>query len=74
MEAIIAQTQEPDNGGGFGRAVYGGMDWRSRITPDTITAASSVLNETQQQALQEMLQQQLRQQQRPAQAAAPNPQ
>lgn len=55
---VLARTQEPDDGGGVGRIVYGSVNDHSKLTPATITAAASILSPVQLEALKGMLQQQ----------------
>jgi hypothetical protein len=55
---ILAQTQLPDDGGNVARLVYGGMDFHSRISDQTISAAAAVLSPPQLLVLQKLQQQQ----------------
>jgi hypothetical protein len=55
---ILAQTQLPDDGGNVARLVYGGMDFHSRISDQTISAAAALLSPPQLLVLQKLQQQQ----------------
>lgn len=55
---VLARTQEPDDGGGVGRLVYGSINYHSKLTPATVTAAASILSASQLEALKGMLRQQ----------------
>jgi hypothetical protein len=58
MVQLLAQTQLPDDGGGPQRIIFGSVNYHSRISDQTIAAASSVLSPAQVQVLQQIQKQQ----------------
>ncbi len=58
MLDILAQTAPPMPRGGVGTILSGGMNYHSRITPQALTAAASVLSAEQLAALQQLQKQQ----------------
>lgn len=56
---ILAQTHEPEGNGSIGRILNGNINYHSKISSQTIQAASGLLNEVQLAELKRLQQQQL---------------
>ncbi len=58
MVQLLLQTQVPDDGGGPQRVIFGSVNYHSRISDQTIAAASTVLSQDQVQILRQLQKQQ----------------